>query len=111
MFVERAVLEEILADNYKIAHQKLMESKQALPKEYQGFIDEHMKSLKKVHADLKRDLDFYLFKDGGEAEIIKSFKIHCAENFLRILVVTDPKHILSYGITYDQFIAPRKKER
>lgn len=107
--VETKVLSEILQERYDDAHKQLMKNQASLPAEYKGFIDEHLKSLEKANSDLKHDINFYSMQSGNPENVIKSFKIHCAEKFLNILIVCQPERILGYGITYAEYITPNKQ--
>ena len=107
--VDPKVLKEILKETYDEAHKHLLKTKEELPAEYKGFVDEHLKSLEKAHSDLQKDVDFYSFQSGNPDNVIKSFKIHCAERFLYVVAFCQPKQILGYGITYAEYIAPRKQ--
>ena len=107
--VEISVLKEILKKSYNDAHAQLIKTKEKLPNEYKGFVDEHLKSLEIANSELEKDINFYSLQSGHPDSVIKSFKIHCAERFLYILAFCQPDRILSYGITYAEYITPKKQ--
>ena len=99
---------EALSDNFKNAKGKLDEFKNKLPQEYKGFVDLQMNNLKLAHSELAKDIDFYAGRTGDDSVIVKSFTIHCAERFLPIVIMSEPEHILGYGITYQEYLSPSK---
>ena len=98
--VEPKILNDVLKESYDNTYKQLIEIKEKLPAEYKSFIDVHLKSLKKVNSDLQKDIDYYSFKSGNQDDIIKSFKIHCADRFFNILAVSQPENILKISKTY-----------
>lgn len=107
--IKTKILEDILQEKYNEAYNQLVKTKEELPAEYKGFVDEHIKSLDIAKSQLQKDINFYSLQSGTEDNVIKSFKIHCAERFLYILAFCQPKRILSYGLTYAEYISPKKQ--
>ena len=103
--IDKKILENTLTEIYNnYAHKRLIETKEKLPAEYKGFIDEDLAILKNVYNELKNfDVNFYSLKSGSKEVIIEEFKSHCLQRFNYILFMATPEHIMSYGRTYAQY--------
>ena len=104
----KIILLETLSDYFTSAKNNLDEFRNKLPEDYRGFVDIQLNNLKLAHAELAKDIDFYAGRSCDDSMIIKSFKIHCSERFLPIIVMSEPEHILSYGITFTEYLTPSK---
>ena len=103
------ILEDVLEKSYNDTLQKILKIKKELPAAYKGFIDIHIKSLDAAKSQLKKDINFYSLKSGTKESITKSFELHCADRFLYVLTVCQPENILSYGMTYEEFLQEQKQ--
>ncbi|MBR6837962.1 MAG: hypothetical protein IKM94_00105 [Alphaproteobacteria bacterium] len=103
-----AKLQQALNNLYQDAFNKLNEFKAQLPDNLKGFIDAQMKNLEHARTELAKDINFYVINDKPDDIKLKNFKIHCADRFLAIVLLSEPERIKSYGITYDEYINPRK---
>lgn len=105
---------KLLKELMKMSHEceeKLEGFKKVLPDDCKGFIDLQLKNLNKAYTELLKDIDFYTYGNKPDDLKLKSFKIHCANRFLPIVILSEPKNILSYGITYQEYITPNNKDR
>lgn len=111
-------LRNVLEEQYENASKRMQQNKDQLPPEYQGFVDVQMNQLRVVYERLKKDANRYHEDDktslGGTndpEQVMKDYKSHCIFDFAPMILLTDPKNIRGYNMTYQEYLNWQKRQQ